>query len=64
MQVSSGQSLQRRANRPPARKAAELTGDTSKAVAFMKPYMQRLAAMAQEGLIAQLPEDMMTLYRQ
>ena len=62
--MSSGQTLQRRGTRPPAKQAAMLTGDTSTAVAFMKPYMQRLLAMAQEGRIAEPPEEMTVLYKQ
>ncbi len=64
MQVKSGQTLQRRTMRPPAKKPAELTGDTSGAVAFMKPYMDQLKAMAKEGLIAAPPTEMFTLYGQ
>ena len=62
VQVGSGQTLKRRTMRPPAKLPAELTGDTSSAVAFMKPYMDELKAMAKEGLIAAPPEDMLTLY--
>ena len=62
LKVSSGQSLQHRSNQPPMRQLEDVTGDTQLAIAFMKPYMEQLKAMADQGLSAAPPAEMMALF--